>query len=108
VAAARSWRTGCDGLEIRVRVTPRGGRDALEGVAFLADGGEIVKLRVRSMASGGAANEAARQLLARVFRRPASAVTLTAGATARVKTFFIEGEPDVLAERAAEVLREHP
>lgn len=95
--ADRPWRPVGDGLEVRVRVTPRGGRDAVDGVDALADGRPVLKLRVRAAPEDGAANEGARRVLAKAVGRPASAVTLTGGATARLKTFRIDGDPAALA-----------
>lgn len=91
------WRSLPDGLEVHVRVTPRSGRDAIDGLETLADGRRVVKVRVRAVPEDGAANEAVRRLLAKVLKRPASAVSLKAGATARLKTFFIAGEAGPLA-----------
>ncbi|MBZ6075816.1 DUF167 family protein [Microvirga puerhi] len=88
-----------DGLEIRVRVTPRGGRDAIEGIAHLSDGTDVLKVRVRAVPENGAANDAVGRLLAKAFGVPASTVRLAAGSTARLKTFIIEGEAQALAAR---------
>ncbi len=82
---------------MRVRVTPRGGRDALDGIETRADGRPVLKLRVRAAPEGGAANAAAAALLARALGRPASSVTLAAGAASRLKTFRVAGDPAALA-----------
>lgn len=95
------WREGPTGLELRVRATPRGGRDALAGVEVLADGRAVLKVRVRAAPEDGAANEAVRRVLARALGCPASAVSLAAGATARVKTFRIDGDGAALGRRLA-------
>ncbi|HEX2509578.1 MAG TPA: DUF167 family protein [Microvirga sp.] len=95
------WRAGPAGLELRVRATPRGGRDALEGVEVLADGRPVLKVRVRAAPEDGAANEAVRRVLARALGCPASAVSLAAGATARVKVFRIDGDGAALGRRLA-------
>ena len=36
------WRATRDGLTLAVRVTPRGGRDAIDGIETMADGREIL------------------------------------------------------------------
>jgi uncharacterized protein YggU (UPF0235/DUF167 family) len=92
-----AWRSRPNGLEVLVRVTPRGGRDAVDGVEHLSNGTPVLKVRVRAAPSDGAANEAVRRLLAKALGRPASAVSLEAGATARLKTFLITGEAESLA-----------
>jgi uncharacterized protein YggU (UPF0235/DUF167 family) len=101
MAGAAAWREGPAGLSIRVRVTPRGGRDALEGVEVLGDGRAVLKVRVSAPPDGGAANEAVRRLIAKALGRPASSLSLEAGATARVKTFRAEGDAAALAARLA-------
>ena len=93
----RPWRVRADGIEIRVRVTPRGGRDAIDGVEALADGRTVLKVRVRAAPEDGAGNAAVRRLLATALHLPASAVALAAGATARVKILAAAGEGAALA-----------
>ncbi len=97
------WRSRPDGLEVTVRVTPRGGRDAVDGVETLSDGRPVLKVRVRAAPEDGAANEGVRRLLAKALGRPVSAVSLKAGATARLKTFLVAGEPERLASALAEL-----
>ena len=77
---ALPWRIRPGGLELRVRVTPRGGRDAIDGVEALADGRPVLKVRVRAAPADGAANEGVRRLLAGALGLPASAVSLESGA----------------------------
>jgi uncharacterized protein len=42
---ARPWTASVDGVVVTVRLTPRGGRDAIEGIAQLADGRSAIKAR---------------------------------------------------------------
>ena len=93
-----AWRSVHGGIEVRVRVTPRGGRDVLDGIETLSDGRQVLKIRVRAAPADGAANDAVRRVLAKALGRPASAVDLQAGATARVKTFVVTGDPAELCE----------
>jgi uncharacterized protein len=104
---ALPWRIRPEGLELRIQVTPRGGRDAIDGVEALSDGRPVLKVRVRATPEDGAANEGVRRLLARGLVLAASAVSLEAGATARLKTFSIAGEAGPLAARLA-ALTGHP
>ncbi|MFL5295968.1 MAG: DUF167 family protein [Phenylobacterium sp.] len=78
-------------MRLTVRVTPRGGRDAVEGWARDADGRLLLKLRVSAAAADGAANAAVIALLAKTLGRPKSAIALVAGASSRVKRLEIEG-----------------
>ena len=101
---ALPWRIRPDGLELCVRVTPRGGRDAVDGVEVLSDGRAVLKVRVRAAPADGAANEGVRRLLAGLLGLlglPASAVSLESGATARLKTFSIAGAAEPLAATLA-------
>src|SRR5436309_2729045 len=86
-----------DGIVLSVRLTPKGGRDAIDGLATLGDGREVVAARVRAAPDKGAANDALVALLAGAFRRPKSRVTVVAGATARLKQVRVAGDPPVLA-----------
>jgi uncharacterized protein len=44
----RPWRIEADGLMLAVRLTPKGGRDAVETVERLSDGRSMLKVRVRA------------------------------------------------------------
>jgi uncharacterized protein YggU (UPF0235/DUF167 family) len=91
---------GAGALRLAVRVTPRGGRDAVIGWARDAAGRPVLKLRVAAAAADGAANAAVLALLAKTLGRPRSALRLTRGAAARLKQVEIEGlEAAELARR---------
>lgn len=76
---------------LAVRLTPRGGRDAVDGWALDADGRPYLKVRVTSAPVDGAANAALLAFLAKTLRIPRSAVRLTAGETARLKRLELDG-----------------
>lgn len=76
---------------LAVRLTPRGGRDAVDGWALDADGRPYLKVRVASPPVDGAANAALLALLAKTLRIPRSAVRLAAGDTARLKRLELDG-----------------
>lgn len=80
-----------DGLLLTVRLTPKGGRDALDGIAQLADGRAVLKARVRAAASEGEANSALVQLIASSLAVPPTSVSLITGETARIKRLKIAG-----------------
>ena len=85
------------GLELDVRLTPKGGRDALDGVGALADGRRVLLARVRAAPEDGAANAALMRLVAEALDLPRSAVTLAAGHRVRVKTLRVAGDGAALA-----------
>ncbi len=87
------------GLSVVVRLTPRAGRDALQGLATLDDGVEAVKAAVRAAPEGGAANAALIRLVAKSVGVAASRVRLERGAASRLKRLVIEGGGLEMAER---------
>jgi uncharacterized protein YggU (UPF0235/DUF167 family) len=105
VADDRPWAAVPGGLALTLRLTPKGGRDAIDGIERLADGRTVLKARVRAVAGDGAANAAVIRLIATTLGVAPSRVTLTAGATARIKRLAVEGDSAVLAARIAEVCK---
>ena len=67
------WRPTLDGVVVTCRLTPKGGRDAIDGVARLSDGTSVLLARVRSAPEDGRANEALCALLAAKLDAPALA-----------------------------------
>lgn len=74
-----------------MRLTPRGGMDALDGIDRDAAGRAFLKARVRAVPEKGAANAALEKLLAKRLGIAPSRVDIVAGATARLKTVRIAG-----------------
>ena len=95
--AAVPWTLVADGLLVSVRLTPKGGRDAIDGIERLADGQPVLKVRVRAAPAEGQANAALTGLLAHRLDRPRRAVSLAAGTTSRVKRVKIAGDGPALA-----------
>jgi len=93
------WRATLDGVAIACRLTPKGGRDAIDGVATLSDGSRVLLARVRTAPEDGKANAALCALIAGYLGVPNSRVRLIAGAKSRVKQIAIEGEPADLIAR---------
>lgn len=87
----RPWRETPDGVELAVRLTPRGGAARIEGVADW-DGQPVLKVRVAAPPVDGAANDALVAFLARALGLPRSAVVLVAGDRARVKRLALKGD----------------
>jgi uncharacterized protein len=81
---------------VTLRVTPKAARDAIEGLGELSDGRAVLLARVRAIPDKGEANRSVCELLAKALRVPKSAVTVVAGATARLKQVRIEGDPRTL------------
>lgn len=85
-------------MRLTVRVTPRGGRDAVEGWGRDAADRPVLKLRVAAAAADGAANAAVTALLAKTLKVPKSAVRILRGETARLKQIEIDGLGDAEAQ----------
>ncbi len=90
MAVARPWRNDGGILTLRVRVTPKGGRDALEGFACGADGRCHALVRVRALPEDGAANAGVLAVLAGALGVRKSAIDIVSGASSRLKTLRIE------------------
>jgi uncharacterized protein (TIGR00251 family) len=92
------WRYSTQGISIALRVTPRGGRDDIDGTETLADGRTVLKVRVRAIAEGGEANRAVTELLARALGVPKRDVRVLSGMTSRLKQVAVDGDPRNLGE----------
>lgn len=87
---------------IAVRLTPRGGRDRIDGWDRDGEGRPYLKARVSAPPEDGKANAALVVLLAKALVVPKSAVTIASGQTARLKQVEIDGlETDEAVRRLA-------
>lgn len=78
-------------MRLAVRLTPRGGRDAVDGWATGADGRPFLKARVAAPPVEGEANAALTALLAKALGVSKSSVRIAAGQTGRLKQVEVEG-----------------
>src|SRR3954470_1266940 len=92
------WRYSIQGVSVALRVTPRGGRDDIDGIETLADGHSVVKVRVRAIADGGEANRAVTELLAKALGVPKARVKILSGVTSRLKQVAVDGDPKSLGD----------
>ena len=74
-----------------VRLTPRAALDRIDGWDADARGRPVLKVRTTAPATEGRANAALERLIACALGVSPSAVRLTSGASARVKTLQISG-----------------
>jgi hypothetical protein len=94
---ARPWVAVAGGLALIVRLTPKGGRDAIDGIEQLSDGRSVLKARVRAAPTEGEANDALCRLIAKTLHIPPRDIVLSAGATSRIKRLAISGDGPTLA-----------
>jgi uncharacterized protein len=104
VADGAPWHAVAGGLVLTVRLTPKGGRDAIDGIEQMANGQSVLKVRVRAAPREGEANDALVRLLARSLGVATRQVTLVAGATARIKRLEIGGAGPALAAALAGIV----
>ncbi len=91
-----AWSVGPDGVTVTVRLTPKGGRDSIDGIETMSDGRAVLKARVRAAPHEGAANDALVALLAKSLGVPPRSVDITGGATSRIKRVHVVGSAGAL------------
>jgi uncharacterized protein len=104
-AAGKPWAVSADGLVVTVRLTPKGGRNSIDGIARLSDGSAVLKARVAAAPTEGEANDALIRLLARRLGVAPRGVTLVGGATSRIKRLLIKGDAVAIAAELEELGR---
>lgn len=87
------------GVRLTVKVTPRAGRNAVEGLAQDVDERPHLKLRIAAAPVDGAANDAVEALLAKWLGVPGGDIEVVSGQTARTKLVEIEGDPVALIRK---------
>jgi uncharacterized protein YggU (UPF0235/DUF167 family) len=92
-SAEPPWTAEADGVTLWLRLTPKGGRDAIDGVETLSDGRAVLIARVRAAPQDGEANDALVALVAKALSAQKKSVTIRVGETSRVKKLFIAGDP---------------
>jgi uncharacterized protein len=97
------WRYSTQGISIALRVTPRGGRDDIDGIETLANGRSVVKVRVRAIADGGEANRAVTELVAKALGVTKAKVRILSGTTSRLKQIAVDGDPAQLGAALREL-----
>ena len=95
-SAFEPWRRTPEGVVVACRLTPKGGRDAIDGIARLSDGTVVLAARVRSPAERGQANQALCALIAHALGAPLSHARLAAGAESRLKQVEVRGDYESL------------
>lgn len=97
----RHFREEGDGVTLFVRLTPKSGKDAIEGVEVTDNGRAHLKARVRAVPEDGKANAALLKLLGKWLEIAPRNITIVAGATARLKQVRISGDPKSLVSKLA-------
>jgi uncharacterized protein YggU (UPF0235/DUF167 family) len=82
-------------------LTPKGGRDALDGLETLSDGRVVMKARVRAAPENGKANAALVELVAKALRAPKNSISIASGETSRIKKLLVTGDSASLIDALA-------
>jgi uncharacterized protein len=85
-----------DHIGLSIKLTPNGGRDAIDGIETDAEGNAFLKARVSAVPEDGKANKALIALLSKKLRVPKSSISFISGETARKKILRIDGDPEDL------------
>jgi uncharacterized protein (TIGR00251 family) len=97
------WRSEASGLVLSVRLTPRSDREAIDGIAQLADGKAVLQARVRAPPVDGQANAALVRLIAAALGVRPRDVSLVAGESTRLKRVKVSGSAAALATALAKI-----
>jgi uncharacterized protein len=91
-------------VRIAVRLAPRARADRIDGVARLADGAAVLKVRVTAPPAEGRANDALLQLLANEWDVPRRDLAVVLGAKSRNKIVGVTGDTALLLKRLGAAL----
>ena len=89
------FRRDKDGLLLAVRLTPKSGRDAVEGIEEF-DGATVLRARVRAVPEDGKANTALEKLVAGWLGLPNTNVSVDKGGKSRLKQLRLDGDSETL------------
>ena len=93
-------------MRFRVRLTPKGGRDAIDGWWTDSAGVPALKARVAAPPEDGKANAALVSLLARALDVRKSDVRIASGATSRLKVIEVDGDEAFLQSRLEQAAKQ--
>jgi len=96
---ARPYQSVEGGVRLAVRLTPRAGRNGLDGIVTGADGRPALQIHLAAPPVEGAANKALMALLAEVLGLRKADVAIRSGETARLKLLHLAGDPATILAR---------
>ncbi len=98
-SATLSIRITENAVLVPVRLTPKAGRNTIDGIKADADGTGRLAVAVTAAPESGKANLALIGLLAKSWKLPKSAISIETGAKARTKMVRLAGDPARILER---------
>ncbi len=93
-----------DGLRVAVRLTPKGRKDGIEGVAETVQGTAEIRISVTAVPENGKANKALIKLLAKQWRLPKTGIRIVSGETDRHKVLELDGDAEELYSCIAQTI----
>src|SRR5690349_16832811 len=90
--AASPWALTPGGVALTVRLTPKGGRDAIDGRQVLGDGRSVLTACGRAAPAYGEGTTALIRSVGKAAGVPSRDVALVSGATGRLKRLMIAGD----------------
>ncbi len=87
------------GVSVRVRLTPKAARNAIDGTVADAHGIPALKATVTAPPEGGKANKALIGMLAKSWRLAKTSISVKSGLTLRQKTLLVEGDTELIMKK---------
>jgi uncharacterized protein (TIGR00251 family) len=103
---ASPFAARADGVRVRLKVTPRARRDAVDGIIEGPDGAAL-RVSVTAAPDDGKANAAVIALLARAWRVPKRDIALVQGATSRRKLIHVTADANQFMSKIEEWLKQN-
>jgi len=96
-----------DGVQVRLRLTPKAKKSVIIGFLEDADGHMVLKLSVTAVPEKGKANAALIKLLSKEWKLAKSDIEITAGELSRHKTLLLRGEGNSLMQRLLDWMKQN-
>lgn len=96
-----------NGLRLFIRLTPKAKKTALNGVMIDEEDKVVLKASVTSVPEKGKANAALIKLLCKEWKLAKSDIEITQGELNRHKTLLLKGDPQALAQRLTEWMKQN-
>lgn len=93
-----------EGVIVAIRVTPKAGRQKIEGMTADASGRPAIKIAVTAAPENGKANKAVIALSSRAWNIPKGTISIQSGETHRNKILRIAGDTAALKRKIEETV----
>jgi len=100
------WRVAEGGLVLAVRLTPKGGRNGIDGIGQDASGQAVLRIRVSAPPVDGAANKALLVFLSKTCGIAKSRIRFISGETSRIKRLMLEGDSAEISQKLADLTQD--